>query len=744
MKMAIGRPEARVDAPGKVTGSARYPADLAQPGDLVARVVFSDRPHARMLALDAREALATPGVVAVLTAEDVPHNAYGLVIRDQPVLVGADAGSGAVAANVSRWEGDHIAVVIAESEAAARRAGERIRAAWDDLPVLGDVDTAKCAATLIHPECEAGSNAYSRLVITKGDLAAGWRAAEVTVAGTYLVPHQEHAFMQPEAARSYVDEEGRVTVEIAGQWAHEDRAQIAHALGLEPDRVRVRYPAIGGAFGGREDVSLQIVMALAAWRLAERGDHRPIRTQWSREESIRGHGKGHWTRIAARWGATRAGRITAVEASVDLDAGAYNYTSNVLLKNTLSFLGGAYDVPNARLEGSAIYTNNVPGAALRGFGAPQACFAAEGQMNKLAAALALDPVALRRSNALRAGECDITGAPLPEGLDVISVMDTCAEASARRDASRVPAREPNGFTSLPPDPTVVRRGRGFACGIKNVGYSFGSPEGCEVALELDGRTNIERVQLRYGGAEVGQGTHTVVRQMVAEAVGVPVHAVELAATDTALAADAGSASASRLTVMAGQAVRLAAERARERWQAGDRPARGEARFTPPPTTPLGAGASHIAFGPVAEAVEVGVDLETGDVRVDRVVCADDVGRAINPALARGQVEGGIVQALGGALLENLQLAEGRILNPRLSEYWIPAIGDAPEVMETILVENPDPIGPWGARGIGEMPFLPLAAAIAAALHDATGVWFDELPLTPERVCAKLRAHGVVA
>jgi CO/xanthine dehydrogenase Mo-binding subunit len=743
--VAIGRSERRVDAREKVTGTARYPADLGQPGDLFARIVFSGLPHARMLRMDTREAAALPGVVAILTARDVPRNEYGLVRCDQPVLVGVGGSRDSrVPADVSRWEADHIAVVIAETERAASAAAEAIRVSWEELPIVGNVTAAMTDATLVHPEGERGSNTYDHAKVRKGEADAALRAADVVVEGTYTLPHQEHAFLQPEAAVAYVDADQRITVEIAGQWAHGDQRQIAHALRLPPERIRVRYPAIGGAFGGREDASLQIVMALAAWRLWERGETRRIRAAWSREESILGHGKGHWMRVQTRWGATRSGRLTAVEARLVLDAGAYNYTSDVLMRNALTFLCGPYDVPNVRLDGFSVYTNNVPGAAFRGFGAPQACFAAESQMNRLACALGMDPIALRLLNGLREGSVGVTQTVVPEGVGLERVVESCAGAPV--PTAEAPPSAPSAFLSLPADFRAVRTGRGFACGFKNVGYSFGSSEGCDAALEIHGGESIERVVVRCAAAEVGQGAHTVIRQMAAEALGVATERVELIGADTALAGDAGSASASRLTMMTGRAVLEAAELGRARWQAGERPARSQARFAPPPTDPLdpdtGKSVPHLSYGYVAESVELAVDVETGHLRISRVVCSDDVGRVINPLLARGQIEGGVAQAYGGAVHEELRLEDGRIRNPRLSEYLIPGIGDVPVRVESLLVETPDPLGPWGARGIGEMPFLPLAAAITAALHDATGVWLDELPLTPERVVAALRAHGV--
>jgi CO/xanthine dehydrogenase Mo-binding subunit len=593
---------------------------------------------------------------------------------------------------------------------------------------------------LLHPENGLDTNAYQHLRIRKGDIEAAWRDAEVVVEGSYELPYQEHAYLQPEAAVSYVDESGRVTVEIAGQWVHEDQEQIAHALDLPAEQVRVIYPAIGGAFGGREDMSLQIVLALASWRLHQRGIDRPLRTQWSREESIVGHHKRHRGRIEARLGATRDGRIVAVEADCYLDAGGYNYTTNKVLGNLHLTVSGPYEVPNARIDSYGVYTNAVPAGAFRGFGAPQGAFVAETQMNKLAEVLGIDPVALRLRNALKDGSIGITQTEMPVGVSIVNVIEAAAEAAR----SPLDPDDVSPFSSLSPNPAAIKRGRGFACAFKNIGFSFGFPERCEAIIELHGDDEIVRVMLFHAGAEVGQGAHTVFRQMAAEAVGVELSRVEAVYSDTATTGDSGSASASRLTWMAGNAILGASEEALKKWNDGERPGLGRFRFVPPPTEALdpetGVSQPNFTYGYVAEVVDLSVDVETGHIVVDRVICADDVGRAINPNLIEGQVEGAIVQAHGYALTEDLQVADARITHPRLSAYLIPGIGDVPTKVDTILVEVPDPRGPWGARGMAEMPLVPYAAAVVAALHDATGVWFHRIPLTPARVLAGLQAH----
>jgi CO/xanthine dehydrogenase Mo-binding subunit len=719
----------RLDGPDKVTGAALFPADLARADFLHALIVFTDQPHARLLSLDIDAALATPGVIDVVTAADIPQNEYGLVIRDQPVLIGVG--------DISRWEADQLCVVVAESVAAAREGAEAIVVAWEERPVLADIDAALESKIMLHPENGLDTNAYVHLRIRKGDIDAGWATADVIVEGTYELPYQEHAYLQPEAAISYIDEAGRVTVEIAGQWTVEDQEQIAHALALSVEEVRVRYTAVGGAFGGREDMSMQIVLAAAARKLAERGIRRPVRSQWSREESIVGHHKRHRGRITARLGATREGKITVVEADCYLDAGGYNYTSNKVLGNLHLCVGGPYEIPHARIDSYAVYTNAVPGGAFRGFGAPQGAMVAETQLNKLARALQMDPVALRLRNCLRDGSIGITQSEMPLGVSLPSVIE--AAATAATEPFEVGELRP--VATLPAVPAAIRRGRGFACGYKNVGFSFGFPERCEAAVELHGEDEVERAVLYHGAAEVGQGSHTVLRQMAALAIGIDYERVETVYSDTATSGDSGSASASRLTWMSGNSILGAVEEANKRWLEGDRPARGQFRFVPPPTQTLdpdtGEGQPNFTYGYVAEVVDLSVDTETGHMRVDRVICANDVGKVINRALAEGQVEGAIVQAHGYAITEDLQVRDARITNPRLSTYLIPGIDDIPAEIRTILLEHPDPPGPWGARGMAEMPLIPYAAAVIAALHDATGIWFHRLPLTPSRVLAGL-------
>ncbi|TET84809.1 MAG: aldehyde oxidase, partial [Anaerolineales bacterium] len=544
---------------------------------------------------------------------------------------------------------------------------------------------------------------------------------------------------------AYIDDQGRVTVEVAGQWPHEDREQIAHALGLQPDQVRVIYPAIGGAFGGREDMSVQIVLALAAWRLHQRGIDRPVKIIWSREESILGHHKRHRFVIRAKWGATNDGKVIAADVDVIQDGGAYAYTSTKVLANATLMCTGPYEIPNVKVDAYSVYTNHIPGGAMRGFGGPQAAFAAEGQMNKLAEALGMDPVEIRARNVLKEGDLLSVGTPLPKGVTIDKVIEKAAEAADWEHTEKGWQRPDRTALEKPEEP-YLRRGIGFACGFKNVGFSFGAPEQCWAMVELHGGAEIEEVVLHHAGADVGQGAHTVMTQMAAEAVGVPIEKVRLIVSDTAETDDSGSTSASRMTFMSGNAILGAVEAALVKWRHKERPAIATYQYRAPTTTQYdsqnGKSKPNFAYGYVAEAVSVEVDIETGHVRLLTVVCADDVGKAVNPQLIQGQIEGAVVQAGGYVLMEDFQEVDGSVHTAHLSTYLIPTVLDIPERVESVILEYPDPIGPWGARGMGEMPFIPLAPAITAAVRDAVGVWFDEFPLTPERVLRGLREAGV--
>jgi CO/xanthine dehydrogenase Mo-binding subunit len=720
----------RIDSLAKVTGMAKYPGDFYLPGQLVLKTIFAEKPHAIVKSIDASNSLKLEGVLAVLTAKDVPNNHYGLMVSDQPVLCGP--GSNHSTGDRVRFIGDQVALIIAENEETAKNAANLLVINYEDLPVVGDPDNALDPETiLLHPNL--GKNEFCNYKIRHGDVDAGFKQADIIVEGIYHTPVQEHAYLQPEAGIAFYDEEDRINIVVGGQWAHEDREQIAHALNLPEDKIRVIYPAIGGAFGGREDMSVQIILALAVLKLKERGINRPVKTVWDRRESIIGHHKRHQYKIITQWGATREGKITAINADITADGGAYMYTSNKVLGNATLMVAGPYFSPNVRVDSRAVCTNNIPGGAFRGFGAPQGCFAAEMQMNKLAEALGIDPVEIRMRNAIKEGQLSLTGSPLPKGITLEKVIESAAISVGWKRTEKGWTRE----LSRNDASRNQRIGVGFAAGYKNIGFSFGSVETCWAGVEIHGDAKIEKVILKHAGAEVGQGSHTIFIQMAAHALGIPVEIIELVASDTATSNSSGSVSASRMTFMAGNAIIGASKAALEKWENEERPAIAEFTYRAPATTPLdpdtGESNPNFVYGYVAEAIEVEVDNETGKLNILRVHCADDVGKAVNPLQVRGQVEGAVVQATGYTMLEHFIQENGRVKTDTFATYLIPTIMDIPGETKSIILEEASDIGPFGAKGMGEMPYIPFAPALSAAVHDATGVWFDAFPLVEERI-----------
>ncbi len=510
----IGESHRRPDALGKVTGDTLYPADKIEATHLHAKVVFSHRVHARVVSIDASAALAIPGVVTVLMADDVPYNAFGLIDADQPVLCAIG--------DCVRFQGDKVAVVIANSPLLAERAVAAVMVVLEDVPAVTDPDVALAPGSpLVHPA--RGSNLLLHIPIRKGDVEAALGAADVVISGTFSTQWQEHAFLQPEAATSWVEPDGTVIIETAGQWLHEDRRQLAAMLRIPDEQVVVRYNAIGGAFGGREDLSIQQIAALAAWRMRHDFPGRKIAIQWSREESIVGHHKRHPMWIETTWGAMSDGAIVAAKSRIVADGGAYASTSVEVVKIATVFASGCYEIPNISSDGYAVYTNNVPSGAFRGFGAPQAQFAAESMVTRLAQALGIDPVELRRKNIYREGSIEPTQEPLPQGVSALAVLDAVvSEATSRYGCSREPVVSPNTHSHL-------KRGVGIAAGIKNVGYSFGFPEQSTATVELFGRGEVERAIVRAGVADVGQGTHLAMRQIAAGVLNIPLDRIALIA-----------------------------------------------------------------------------------------------------------------------------------------------------------------------------------------------------------------------
>ncbi len=716
----VGRALARVDGDAKVRGTAIFPEDRAlPPGTLHAATVRAPIAAARILRVDVAPALATKGVVRVLTAADVRGtNRFGLKERDQPVL----------ASDRIRGASDVIALVVATSAAAARAAARRVRLDLAVAPLLEDPERA-CDpdAPVIHPEraaVGAHPNVVATATVRRGDVAAARKRAAVVIEGVYTTRWVEHAFLAPEAGLAVPEPDGGLTLYVATQWPETDLRQAAAALGEPLARLRLVQQAIGGAFGGREDVSLQILLLLAA-----RATGRPVRMVWDRAESIRGHGKRHPFRIRHTLAADARGRFTAAVIDVLADAGCYASTSRIVIANAVAQACGPYAVPAVDLSGQAVYTNNPVTGAFRGFGVNQVCFAMEQQVSKVAAALGLDPATVRARNFVR------PGGRLATGLRV----DACAGlprtlTRAMRRARRRP---------LPRATAEWVYGRGIASASKNVGYSFGVDDHAtaRVTLSADGATVF------VGAAEVGQGVTTVLTQIAAETLGLPPARIRVVSDDTATVPEAGSTSASRQTFVAGNAVRLACARVRRKLTT--RAARAPlpraglsvtATFHAPRTQPLTAADARrhsYAYTWCTCVADVAVDRATGVVRVLRVVEAVDAGRVVNPTLLRGQVEGGVVMGQGYALLERLDVRSGMPTTRGLDGCVLPTAVDAVPMIEAIAIEERALAGPFGARGVGEITMIPVAPAITAAIHAAIGVWVDDLPATPARILAGL-------
>jgi CO/xanthine dehydrogenase Mo-binding subunit len=718
----------RDDGIPKTTGEFAYASDLQAAGMLWGHTVRSPHAHARIVEVDVGPALALPGVHAVLTHEDVPgRKTYGLEFADQPVL----------AIDRVRYFGEAVALVAAEHPEQARRAAGAIRVVYEELPPVADMERATEAEPL-HPDRPTMGHGYRddprpnvvrSIVIRHGDPDA---AGDVSVEGVYEVGIQDQAFLGPESGLAVPDGEGGVDIHVATQWLHVDRDQVAPCLGLAPEQVRIHLAGVGGAFGGREDLSMQVHGALLALHA-----NRPVKMVYSREESFVGHVHRHPAKLWYEHRATRDGRLVCVRARILIDGGAYASSSTAVISNAASFAAGPYRVDNALIEGTAVYTNNPPCGAMRGFGAVQTCFASEAQMDRLAAALAIDPVELRLLNALAPGD------RLPTGQVVTGSLPT-AEVIRRAAAIPVPGPE-----ELPRDPIRlpggagnttrgegVRRGVGFAVGFKNICYSEGFDDSCaaRVVLRADGSAEVH-----CAAAEVGQGVAGVILQVARTELGS--EDVTLAPRSTATVGSAGSSSASRMTWMAAGAVRDACRAALEE---RERRGRGEVdvervhrhpRTWPldPETGQVTGERAHVALAVAAMRVVAEVDVELGLTRVVWVGTAQDVGRAVNPQAVRGQIEGGTAQGLGLALMEEILTRDGRILNASFTDYLIPTFLDMPPVVAE-LVEEPEPDAPYGVKGVGEPPTVVSTAAIVAALRDATGRPLARVPVRPDDVC----------
>jgi xanthine dehydrogenase D subunit len=746
----VGEHTTRSDGIPKVKGEFEYSSDLWMDGMLWGATLRSPHPHARVWSIDTSEAETMAGVRAVLTHEDVPgRKVCGMEIPDQPVLAWEQV----------RYQGEPIAIVAAEHPEDARRALEKIAVEYEVLEPLTDAEAAMSEGA---PNLHLSGNLLRHIHTVHGDVEAA--EADVVVAGEYEVGMQDQAFLGPESGLAVPDGEGGVELYIATQWLHIDRDQLAESLDLPPESVRLALSGVGGAFGGREDLSMQTHACLLALHTG-----RPVKMMYNREESFFGHVHRHPARMRYEHGATKNGELVYVKARIVLDGGAYASSSTAVCSNAASFSCGPYDVPNALVDTYMLYTNNPPCGAMRGFGAVQVCFAYESQMDKLAEALNIDPVELRIKNAIKPGDTLPFGQEMPEPAPVAELLRR-VRAMPMPEEKEVVGRDlrelPGGVSNVTHG-EGVKRGVGYAVGFKNVCYSEGFDDysTARVILSMEGGEPL--VQVHTAAAEVGQGLVTIQEQVARTELGV--ERVSILPADTTVGSS-GSSSASRQTYMTGGAVKGACEALRERILErvrqefgedlddlllddgmvfsesrgmlvplaeliGDEEIEETFEFHHKETFPFderGQGNAHVQFAFAAHRAVVEVDTELGLVRVVEIATAQDVGKAMNPQGLEGQIEGGIAQGLGLALLEEIQVSEGKIQNASFTDYLIPTILDMPPVRAEIL-ELADPDAPYGLKGVGEPPTIASTPAIVSALRAATGQELARVPVKPDQI-----------
>ncbi|MEU5691723.1 molybdopterin cofactor-binding domain-containing protein [Actinosynnema sp. NPDC020468] len=710
----IGASPPRPDGALKVRGEFAYASDLWHEDMIWGSTLRSPHPHARIVAVDVTEALTVPGVYAVLTHEDVPGvNRYGLEHRDQPVL----------AEDVVRYQGEPVALVGADHPETALRAAKRIRVSYEVLRPVVDMETAE-HDTPLHP----GGNLVRHVPVRRGDPDA---RADVVVTGRYEVGMQDQAFLGPESGLAVPAEDGGVDLFVATQWLHVDRDQVAVALGLPAEKVRLTLSGVGGAFGGREDLSMQVHACLLA-----RHTGKPVKMVYNREESFYGHVHRHPAVLRYEHGADRSGKLVYVKADVVLDGGAYASSTSAVVANAATLGVGPYDVPNVVVDARGVYTNNPPCGAMRGFGAVQAAFGYESQMDKLAAALGLDPVEVRLRNAMA------EGSRMPTGQLVDSAAPVARLLELVRDRPLPPARAgldlrdlPGGVSNTTHGEGVVR-GVGYAVGIKNVCFSEGYDDFSTARVRLEEVGGEPVASVHTAACEVGQGLVTVLQQIVRTELGV--ERVTVLPMDTAVG-NGGSTSASRQTYVTGGAVKAACEAVRARLGGeapGSRVVEETVEWRHRATEPLdpvtGQGRAHVQYGFAAHRAVVDVDVELGLVKVVALDCAQDVGRALNPDAVLGQIHGGSAQGLGLAVMEEIRTADGKVRNPSFTDYLIPTVLDMPPMAVDVL-ELADPHAPYGVRGVGEPPTISSTPAVVAAIRAATGLALTRVPVRPEHL-----------
>ncbi len=748
---AVGARAPKVDGIARVTGAEIYGDDAAPADALWLRAVRSPYAHARF-SLGSFDDLHRrhPGLLRVLTAADVPgNNGFGIYpdVKDQPVF----------ADGYVRYRGEAVAALVArDAETLAEIGDDELPIDWRPLPAVETLDDAAAPdAPALH--ADRPGNLLTEGRVARGDPDAGFAEAAASAEIAVETAYVEHAYIEPEAG--YARREGdRIEIRATTQTPYMDRAEIAQVLGIPPERVRIRPTACGGGFGGKLDQSVQPMIAVAAWLL-----DRPVRCVYTRPESMASSTKRHPARMTGRAACARDGRLTAFVFHGDFNTGAYASWGPTVANRVPVHASGPYVVPAVRATTRALFTNGPPSGAFRGFGVPQAAIVHEALMDMLAERIGMDALEFRLRNAIRAGDRTATGQTIEASAGLAQCLEALrphwTAARARAEAHNADARGPS------------RRGVGIGCmwyGIGNT--SMSNPSTMHVGLARDGR-----ITLYSGALDIGQGSNTILVQIAADALGVPMEALTLVTGDTDLTADAGKTSASRQTFISGKAAELAGRDLRAqilrlanageeavievdagrvivrdaggahaldlaRLPEGERGdvLVGTGRFDPP-TSPLdadGQGVPYACYGFAAQMAEVAVDTELGTVTPLRVVAAHDVGRAINPTQVEGQIHGGIAQGLGLALME--EYLPGRTEN--LHDYLIPTVGDLPEI-ECLLIEDPEPLGPWGAKGIGEPALIPTAPAILGAIHHATGARITRLPATPDRVRAAILARA---
>jgi CO/xanthine dehydrogenase Mo-binding subunit len=729
--MSVGQRLRRPDAPDKVKGTALYVDDLAFAGSLIGGVLRSPHAHARIADLDISQARSVPGVRAVISAQEIPgKNLIPMIQADWPIL----------ASEYVRHVGEPVALVAAESPEALRQGLAAIVVDYEPLVAMLDMEQALAAGEVMaHWKVRRGDAAAA---MVRGDL--------VVVEGTYHTPYQEHAYIETNGMIALPDGAGGVVVHGSMQCPFYVQKAVASALGANLNKVRIVQAVTGGGFGGKED-SPSAPGAHAALLATATGA--PVRLIMSREEDMAVMSKRHPGRVTLRIAATPDGQMVAAEVDYLLDGGAYATLSPVVLFRGTVHACGPYRVPNVRVDARVVRTHKIPCGAFRGFGEPQVVFGSESLVDTLADRLSIDPLELRRKNALDVGDETITGHKLTASVGLRDVLSRVAQSSDWQ-------RKRKDYAA---DSGPLRRGIGVAACYYGVGLgAMGkhmNPAGASVVVAADGSVTVA-----VGTTEIGQGMIMVLSQITAEALGCPVDAVRVVEADTSRVPDSGPTVASRTTVMSGNAIREAALKIRTAMQpfTSDRGLSwndavmacvqnqvGLAAYgwaVPPDTSfdlATGQGEPYICYSFSANVVELELDTATGESRVLRVHSAHDAGRVVNPTTGEGQVEGGVVQGLGYALMEEHLLKDGRIVNDQFSTYIIPTPMDTPDI-KAILVEHSYPWGPYGAKGLGETPIIGIAPAVTAAIAHAGGIRLEEIPATPERVYAALRRKNAAS